>query len=251
MPLNLHCSKKQRAKSNRHVILKVCYKDRAKAQDFAWAKALVSTHQHATAGFPYLCLFYQLIFCPAAWKFSLPTPYLLGGKRRARLHGSCTTGTNHLWSGCDEAPVDRGWEVSLAASPRSSWRRGLPRPTWSPGDARYPVAASTQSLSCLHGNCHRNNYINCDLHCWLFQGQAGSGDLFQTEKVYKPRLAWHYLQARDVGWWAIFFGSSHHTNKLLAQMISDLDQPHTCWCFCSHLYTVGHYKKWVNGPMVI
>lgn len=167
------------------------------------------------------------------------------------LHCSSTTRTNHLWSRCSKAQVDHCWDSRLTASPCSSCFQGLPRATWNPGDAWHPVAASSQSLSCLHGDSSWNNYINCDLHCWLSWGQAGSWDFFGLKRCTKQDLLGTNYRQEMWGGELVFFCSSHHRNKLLAQNLSDLDQSHTHWHFCSYFYMLRRYRKQMTRPVFI
>lgn len=169
----------------------------------------------------------------------------------------------HLWSRCSKTQVDHHWDSSLTAGPCSSCFQGLPRATWSPGDAWHPVAASSQSLSYLHGKnlkaveitvlivIYTADYFRAKLGAEIFFRfkRCTKQDLLRTnyrEEMWGGELEW-FLSSFSFG----FYFSPTHINKLLAQKISDLDQPHTHGHFCSHFYMLRHYRKQITRSVFI
>lgn len=180
------------------------------------------------------------------------------------LHCSSSTRTKHLWSRCNKTQVDHCWDSSLTAGPCSSCFQGLPRATWSPGDGWHPVAASSQSLSYLHGKNLKAVEITISIVIYTadyFRAKLGA-EIFSDSKDVQSRTCSGLMTGKRCGVVScgglffrlvlclVFFFPTH-INKLLAQKISDLDQPHTHWHFCSHFYMLRHYRKQMTRPVFI
>lgn len=143
------------------------------------------------------------------------------------LHCSSSTRTNHLWSRCSKTQVDPCWDSSLTAGPCSSCFQALPRATWSPGDAWHPVAASSQSLSCLHGKNLKAVEITISIVIYTadyFRAKLGA-EIFSDSKDVQSRTCSGLITGKRCGvvsWGGLLFGLVSflfptHINKLLAQ----------------------------------
>lgn len=142
-----------------------------------------------------------------------------------RLHCSSSTRTNQLWSGCNKTQVCDGWEGSLAASPRSSWRRGCPEP---PSVPYLPAARAGAVCMVTALEITTSLVIYTADH---FRAKLAAEIYFRLKTCKKQDLhGTNYRQEMWGGglllWFYFVFYYSHHINKLQAQKISDLDQPH-------------------------